>query len=761
MASSYTTNITLEKPEPGEQSGEWGTTLNANFDKIDTKLAIKDEDNMASNSASHLATQQSIKAYVDSQTTSTLAADDLTAGDSAVTLSTTSGNITIDAQANDADVIIKVDDAGAAVTAVTFDGSDEGNAIFVNDIKLDSDNSVIHFGDDQEVTLSHVHDSGLTLSAGANSTALNLTSTDAGTGLGPTINLVRDSASPAVNDQIGYLNFVGEDAGSAQTNYAQVFAVITDPAEGSEDGKLSFYTITNGSAVLSLDLSGTALTVSNDLKLASDSAVLNFGTNDDVTLTHVHDSGLTFKNTSTGDDTPFVLLMQTGETDIALNDALGKIQFQAPDEAASADSRLVAAEIAAVSEGDFSTISNATKLSFKTAASETATEKMSISSAGNVTMAGDLAVSGGITGATSINGNQIGTRNLIKNGEMRVAQRATSATGIGNGDAGYHVCDRWRFNEAGTIQAEVTMSQDSDVPAGQGFSNSMKLDVTTAESAVAADERFMIDTIIEGQDLTHLKFGTSEAMSLTLSFWIKSTKTGTYCITLYNGSTGIDDRILTKTYTVDSTNTWEKKTLTWVGDTDSGSAFVDDNADGLFVQFWFMAGSNFTDGTLTSSWVDWDDGVWADAMVNALDSTSNYIYLTGVQLEAGSTATEYEHRTFAHELQQCQRYFQTWGRQTTTGIGVGTGNAQNATTAYIFPNTMVDMRATPTITFNGTVNVYDGAAVVTISSIGSMNGDGHGMWMYITTASGLTGKSGAWVYTGTSTSDYLDLSADL
>ena len=137
--------------------------------------------------------------------------------------------------------------------------------------------------------------------------------------------------------------------------------------------------------VTSLTVSGDA-TIGDDLTLLSDSSILGFGTNTDVKITHVHDSGLEFKNTSTGENTPFVLLIQTGEIDVAAENVLGKIQFQAPDEAAGTDAILVAAEIAAVSEGDFSASNNATKLAFKTGASEAATEKMSISSVGNVTM---------------------------------------------------------------------------------------------------------------------------------------------------------------------------------------------------------------------------------------------------------------------------------------------------------------------------------------------------------------------------------------
>jgi len=140
-----------------------------------------------------------------------------------------------------------------------------------NDLKLDSDAAVLGFGADNDVTLTHNPDSGLTLSAGTNATALNLTSTDDGGSVAPIINIIRDSASPAASDQLGYLNFVGEDAGSNQTNYGQIFAVITDPAAGSEDGKLSFYNITNGSSVLSLDVSGLGIVIPNGGNIGSTS----------------------------------------------------------------------------------------------------------------------------------------------------------------------------------------------------------------------------------------------------------------------------------------------------------------------------------------------------------------------------------------------------------------------------------------------------------------------------------------------------------
>ena len=162
-----------------------------------------------------------------------------------------------------------------------------------------------------------------------------------------------------------------------------------------------------------LPLTGGNLT--GDLGLQSDSSVLSFGIDSDVTITHDPDDGLFLKSTATGDDNPFVLTLQTGETDIAANDVLGQIDFQAPDEGTGTDAILVAAGIAAVSEGDFSSSSNATKLSFKTGASETATEKMSLSSGGNLTVSGDVSVGDDLT----VNGGVVDVKNTGSQSQVR------------------------------------------------------------------------------------------------------------------------------------------------------------------------------------------------------------------------------------------------------------------------------------------------------------------------------------------------------
>ena len=188
-------------------------------------------------------------------------------------------------------------------------------------------------------------------------------------------------------------------------------------------------------------------------------------------------------------------------------------------------------------------------------------------------------------------------RNIIINGDMSQAQRATSVTGIGNGNAGYHTCDRWKLHEGGATAAEFTQSQSTDVPTGQGFATSFKMDCTTADTSLASDEIVNIYQRFEGQNLQYLKKGTSSAESLTLSFWVKSSKTGTYICELYDND---NTRQISKSYTISSADTWEKKTITYAGDTTG--TFGNDNGASLRLFFHLSAGSNYTSGTLNTSW---------------------------------------------------------------------------------------------------------------------------------------------------------------
>ena len=288
--------------------------------------------------------------------------------------------------------------------------------------------------------------------------------------------------------------------------------------------------------------------------------------------------------------------------------------------------------------------------------------------------------------------NQSAFKNIIINGDMSICQRATSVANLGNSLAGYQVQDRWKLKEQGSESFEFTMSKDTDVPTGQGFASSLKLDCTTADNSIASSGSLRIQQFVEGQNLQYLKKGTSSAESLTCSFWIKSTKTGTYILELYDSD---NTRQISKSYTVSASNTWEKKTITFDGDT--SGAFNNDNAASLELNFWLVAGSNYSSGTLNTSWNSVTAANRAVGQVNISDSTSNEWYITGVQLEAGTSASDFEFLPTDVNLQRCLRYYFELGvsdsKLSNTGIAFNTGEFNTNLSYPVF------MRATPTLTF--------------------------------------------------------------
>lgn len=279
-----------------------------------------------------------------------------------------------------------------------------------------------------------------------------------------------------------------------------------------------------------------------------------------------------------------------------------------------------------------------------------------------------------------------GARNLVTNGAMTIAQRGTSATGIGNGNSGYHTVDRFRFIEGGSPTYQFTLSQSTTAPTG--FSNSLKLDCTTADTSLANDVQLKIDTRLEGQDVQHLKYGTSSAETITLSFWVRSNLTGNYVVWFFQPD---DDRSATKTYTINAADTWEHKSITLSGD----QTGIIDNNNGLGLQItWFLgAGTNYTSGTANTDWQALDNTDRAAGLnVNLSSSTSNEWYLTGVQLEVGDTATDFEHRSFEDELHRCKRYYQ----QSEYDIYSSYGATYNYVQWFFVP----EMRATPSLSGN-------------------------------------------------------------
>jgi len=286
--------------------------------------------------------------------------------------------------------------------------------------------------------------------------------------------------------------------------------------------------------------------------------------------------------------------------------------------------------------------------------------------------------------------NIVQSKNIIINGDMQIAQRNTTKASVTT--VGYYTVDRMQWiADYGT----VTLSQDTDVPSGYGFAKSFKADVTTAGTVVSAGY-VLLRQKIEGQNLQYLKKGTSSAQSLTLSFWIKSTKTGTYIAELYDAD---NTRQISKSYTVSTTNTWEKKTITFAGDTTG--AFGNDNAASLFVNLYLSAGSDYTSGTLNTSWAASTNVNRVVGQVDAQDNTSNNIYFTGIQLEAGDAASEFEFLPYGLNLRRCQRYFQSYPLAGDANYHIANMSNWNGSTFYGKMEFITTFRADPTWTRNG------------------------------------------------------------
>ena len=240
-------------------------------------------------------------------------------------------------------------------------------------------------------------------------------------------------------------------------------------------------------------------------------------------------------------------------------------------------------------------------------------------------------------------------RNVLINGAMNVAQRQVSVTGAGGSD-GYLTLDRWKttFNSAGRL----TMTQDSSVPTGKGFANSLKLACTTADTSVAAGEYFFLQQNLEGQNLQGFAKGTSDAKPFALSFWVKGNASATYVAELYDND---NTRQISKTFSV--TTDWTRIELTYPADTTG--ALDDDNAKSLNLAIWLHAGTTYTSGTLNSSaWASNTNANRAAGISSFYDSTSRTFFITGVQLEVGQNPTEFEHEPFAVTRHKCLRYYE-------------------------------------------------------------------------------------------------------
>ena len=298
-------------------------------------------------------------------------------------------------------------------------------------------------------------------------------------------------------------------------------------------------------------------------------------------------------------------------------------------------------------------------------------------------------------------------RNIIINGDMNIAQRATSQASITSN--GYYTLDRFRtaINNGGTW----TQSQSTTVPSGQGFATSLKMDCTTADTSLSSGDFLHVQIPIEAQYLQYLKYGTSSAETLTLSFWVRSNKTGTYCICLQKSDNTRYDFVAE--YSISSADTWEKKTITIAPDSniqDSGGAIDNDNGEGLKLKFTLLSsGRTGTNNT-------WNSSTPADCtsnQVNLAHSTSNEWYITGVKLEVGTAASDFEFLPFDVQLNRCYRYFHIGGASCGRSA-----SSTGGTTYYTYP---LQMRGSPSITLLDGTSIGEKAGRMHIDGISAYN----------------------------------------
>ena len=298
-----------------------------------------------------------------------------------------------------------------------------------------------------------------------------------------------------------------------------------------------------------------------------------------------------------------------------------------------------------------------------------------------------------LIGNINAGGGGVG-RNLLINGAMNVAQRSTSVTGLG-ASSGYFGLDRWKTDFSSTA-GRVTLTQDSSVPTGEGFFNSLKVACTTADTSIAAGEQFTIEQMIEAQNCQVISKGTSGAKPLTLSFYCKANANATYVVELYAQDV---DRRISSLFSV--TTDWTRVTVTFPADTTGEIA--DDNGGGIKVGWWLHAGSTYSGGTLQTTWAAAADNTRATGGDSFFDSTDRTFFLTGCQLEVGQNATEFEHEPYDVTLRKAYRYYESKlyraGTYASAAFAFDTANGR-------FGLDFFTKRANASVTFSGSASVY-------------------------------------------------------
>ena len=350
-----------------------------------------------------------------------------------------------------------------------------------------------------------------------------------------------------------------------------------------------------------------------------------------------------------------------------------------------------------------------------------------------------------------------GRKNLIINGDFRINQRSGTHTLI----SGYHL-DRWKFQKDGLGQYAHSVTSSTDTPAG--FSKSLRLEVTTTETSISSTEDLVLTQEIEGQNLQLLEAGTNSAKPFTLSFWVKSTKPGTYCVSVV-ADPATNNKIFSTTYTINVANVWERKiikippcTLTTIPNVSSR---------GMSVRWITLAGSAYTGATGGNlhEWDDYHSSLFAGGHQTQIDTDGDIWQLTGVQLEVGRNATEFEHRSYGEELALCQRYYQKIINSSGNSSRTVMLGGYNTTRAFGGLPLSVPLRtSSPAFTYNNLVleliNLSNSFAVTDIGKYGSMGDGGAFMGIEANVSSGLGGGT-IYYLTFQGTGSYLALDVEL
>ena len=374
-----------------------------------------------------------------------------------------------------------------------------------------------------------------------------------------------------------------------------------------------------------------------------------------------------------------------------------------------------------------------------------------------MTKAAELAKMGEVLTNSQIGGR----RNIVINGAMNVAQRATSATGVGGTNEEYPTIDRFNFTT--TSAGRFTMTQTADGPTG--FANCMKLDCTTVDTSISASEALILQTKFEGQDVQQLMYGSSSAQPITVSFYVKGNASATYTLEWRNEE---DGRNTGKTFNV--TTDWTRVSITFTGDT-AGAAVDDDNTHAFTLGIWLHGGTTFSGGTFAeNTWHGTNNLRIGDSQTSFFDSTNRTFFLTGVQLEVGSQATPFEHRSFGEELALCQRYYQkvagaSGASHKRFGRGHNVSTTLNEVNAYL----STEMRLFPSLETTGTASeyaIYHSGTVTTCNTVPAINsasddGVGNSIAIGTTVGSGLTAGQGAALLGNNTVGAYLAFDSEL